>query len=138
MNFTGQILLKTKKDNSISRNILYSRVVALMPFSFCWTWKCTQIHQKKLDDVLIWTYWWTVYFEEYKSTDLHVIENVFYLTSDHIIPFRLVRWKTLILHSLMKGTLCHWCNIITRTMRMKELINETVDWIIDYVLKLLT
>lgn len=138
MNFTGQILLKTKKDNSISRNILYSRVVTLMPFSFCWTWKCTQIHQKKLDDVLIWTYWWTVYFEEYKLTDLHAIENVFYLTSDHIIPFRLVRWKTLILHSLMKGTLCHWCNIITRTMRMKELINETVDWIIDYVLKLLT
>lgn len=47
MNFTGQILLKTKKDNSISRNILYSRVVTLMSFSFCLTWKCTQIHQKK-------------------------------------------------------------------------------------------
>lgn len=138
MNFTGQILLKNKKDNSILRNILYSRVVTLMSFSFCWTWKCTQIHQKNLDDVLIWTYWWTVYFEKFKSTDLHAIENVFYLTSDHIIPFRLVRWKTLMLHSLMKGTLGHWCNIITRTMRMKELINEIVDWIIDYVLKHLT
>lgn len=104
MNFTGQILLKTKKDNSISRNILYSRVVTLMSFSFCWTWKSTQIHQKNLDDVLIWTYWWTVYFEEYKSTDLHAIENVFYLTSDHIIPFRLVRWKTLMLQSYERYT----------------------------------
>lgn len=48
MNFTGQILLKTKKDNSISRLILFSRVVPLMSFSFCWTWKCTQSHKKTL------------------------------------------------------------------------------------------
>lgn len=46
-------------------------------------------------------HWWTVYFEEYKSMDLDAIENVFYLTSDHIIPFRLVWWKTLMLHIVL-------------------------------------
>lgn len=69
--------------------------------------------------------------------DLYVIENVFYLISDYIILFRFVRWKILILYSFMKGIFCYWCNIIMWIMRMKEFINEIVDWIIDYVLKFL-
>lgn len=69
--------------------------------------------------------------------DLYVIENVFYLISDYIILFCFVRWKILMLYSFMKGIFGYWCNIIMRIMRMKEFINEIVDWIIEYVLKYL-
>lgn len=133
MNFTGQILLKTKKDNSISRNILYSRVVTLMSFlemhsnSSKKPWWC--LNRNLLMNCLFWGVQIDGFARHWKC----VLSNQWphYSISS-------VRWKTLMLHSLMKGTLGHWCNIITRTMRMKELINETVDWIIDYVLKHLT
>lgn len=69
--------------------------------------------------------------------DLYVIENVFYLNSDYIILFCFVWWKILMLYSFMKGIFGYWCNIIMWIMRMKEFINEIVDWIIDYVLKYL-